>query len=339
MTSFSIHRDLNVNSIICSSNIQTPPLNLTDTGHPGDLAYDTTTNQLKYYDGVSWVSIASNATLIDSQTFITDSVDPTKRLGFDIQGTSGITTTMITAPTAARNFTLPDISGTALVSDETTGIVLINATTQLHGSNTGVQYSSTVNNRGQYRANQYGNHIGPAGFTSFKSRGSTIGSLASVLVGDDIYRVTAIGVTDNLSIPLSGSISIQTSSVPAGQGYIGTAYEVALVSEDGPSNGKRPVFRVSGEGIISLLESTSTGSHTTLPSGVVTLDGSGVFTVSNSKIPANARILLTVQPGTAPTGHIWVSNITVLTSFTITSTAGVGDSGVNVYYQIYTPLQ
>jgi hypothetical protein len=95
---------------------------------------------------------------------------------------------------------------------------------------------------------------------------------------------------------------------------------------------------MTSEGVTQLLETTSAGSHTTVPTGVVTLDVTGNITVLNSKIPANARILLTVQPGVAPTGIVYVSAITANTSFVVTSNAGAADSGVRVYYQIYVPL-
>jgi hypothetical protein len=210
----------------------------------------------------------------------------------------------------------------------------------LHGSGSGIQYSTDVASRAQIRFNQYGNNTGVPGVSTFKSRSAVFGGLTPVQPGDVIYRATAVGVTDNLSIPLSGLISVNVAAggVPAGQGYIATDYELQLVSLDGPANGRRVVYKMTSEGVQELLETTSAGSHTTVPTGVVTLNGAGSNTVLNSKIPANARILLTVQPGVAPAGVVYVSAITANTSFTITSNAGVTDSGVIVYYQIYIPL-
>jgi len=278
----------------------------------------------------------ATTTFIDSNTHIVDIIDNTKRLGFDVGGTSGTTTTLATQQTTNKIITTPDIAGTLLVSETGTEIVYIGGpTTALHGSGSGVQYSSIVSSRAQYRCNQYGNATGVPGISTFKSRGATLGSLAPVQVGDVIYRATAVGVTDNLSIPLSGLISINVNAVPVGQGYIGTDYELQLVSVDGPANGRRVVYMLDSEGRQRFLETTSPGSHTTVPSGVVTLVG-GVATVLNSKIPANARIMLTIQPGTAPLGTVYVSNITLNTSFTITST-NAGDT-CNVYYRISIPL-
>lgn len=281
-----------------------------------------------------------SGTVIDNQFLIVDAVDSTRHLQFDVQGGTNTLTTIITNSSINRTLTTPDIDGTLLVSQTGTNMVFIGATGPLHGSNSGIQYSTDFANRAQIRLNQYGNNNGIPGISTFKSRSTTIGGLAAVLPGDVIYRSTSVGVTSNLSIPLSGliSINVPVNGVPAGQGYIATEYELQLVSLDGPANGRRVVYKVTSEGNIQLLETSSAGPHTTVPSGVVTLNGAGTITVANGKIPANARILLTVQPGVAPTGQIYVSNITLNTNFTITSTAGAGDAGVNVYYQIYIPL-
>lgn len=58
-----------------------------------------------------WVFPGSGG-LIDDNTFITDSVDGTKRLGFDVAGTTGTTTTLATNATANRTITLPDANDT-----------------------------------------------------------------------------------------------------------------------------------------------------------------------------------------------------------------------------------
>ncbi len=280
-----------------------------------------------------------SGTIADNQFTIVDAVDTTKQLQFDVQGLTATVTTFITNPTLSRTLITPDIDGTLIVAQTGTNEVFIGGPTgTLHASGSGIQYSTDVASRAQIRFNQYGNNTGVPGISTFKSRSVTIGGLAPVQVGDVIYRATSVGVTDNLSIPLSGLISINVSSVPAGQGYIGTDYELQLVSVDGPANGRRVVYKMTSEGVAQLLETTSAGSHTTVPSGVVILDGTGNITVLNSKIPVNARILLTIQPGVAPTGTVYVSAITANTSFTVTSNAGAADSGVEVYYQIFVPL-
>lgn len=282
----------------------------------------------------------STYTFTDNKFFIVDAADSSKQFIFDIQGSPSTVTTFVTNPSTNRTITAPDIDGTIVVAQTGTNEVFIGSTGPLHGSNSGIQYSTTFANRAQLRTNQYGANTGIPGISTFKSRGTNIGDLAPVQAGDVIYRATAVGVTDNLSIPLSGLISVNVApgGVPAGQGYIATDYELQLVSLDGPANGRRPVYKITSEGVVQMLETTSSGPHTTVPSGVITLDSTGNFIVANSKLAANARILLTVQPGPLPTGMICVSALTANSGFTITSTAGAADAGVNVYYQIYTPL-
>jgi hypothetical protein len=224
--------------------------------------------------------------------------------------------------------------GTILAVDPATGEVWINQSGALHGSGSGVQYSSTVSSRSQYRVNQYGNNSGVPGISSFKSRGATIGSLAPVQPGDVIFRDTAVGVTDNLSIPLSGMISIivAPNGVPAGQGWIATDFEIQLVPLAGPINGRKQMFRLTSEGIFHIREAANTMA------GIATLDGTGTAVISNTQVTATTKFTLTIQDsGSVPTGFVYQSSRIIGTSFTIKSVAGAADSGVQVYYQLWEP--
>jgi hypothetical protein len=205
----------------------------------------------------------------------------------------------------------------------------------LHGSNSGIQYSSTVANRAQIRENQYGANAGVPGISSFKSRGATVGSLAGVVDGDVIFRATAVGVCpDNVSIPLSGLISI---TVPVGgsvgaNNWIATDFDIQLVPLAGPINGRKQTFKVDSEGILYVREAANKMA------GLAVLDGAGQFVVPNTRVKATTKFLLTVQDGgAAPTGTIYQSARVVGTSFTIQSSAGAGDTGVQVYYQLWEP--
>lgn len=235
----------------------------------------------------------------------------------------------------ARVWTIPDVTGTILLSDQTAGanfgIVFINQTVKDHSSNAGIQYTSDVANRAQFRGSQYGANAGIPGISTFKSRGPIGGPDLPVIVGDVIYRDTAVGVTDNLSVPLSGLISIVVESVPVGQGYIGTGYEIQLVPDTGPANGRKQAFYVSGNGIVRVKEQANAMA------GIATTGAGGTVVVANNQIKANSRILLTIQDGGAvPTAAVYVAARAVGVSFTIQSLAA-GDVGVNVYYQIYEP--
>jgi len=266
--------------------------------------------------------------------------DATKQVRFNIKGLTKTKTTIATNPSRDRKIIVPDVDGTLLVAQPITHQVFLGGTTSaLHGSNAGVQQSSRSANRAQMRLNQYGNHTGTPGITTFKSRSPILGHLAPVKSGDVLFRNTAIGVAGDLTMPASGLISINVpTSTTSVQNHIATEYELQLVSQDGPANGLRPVFKISSEGVPQLLETTSAGSHTTVPSGVATLNASGNSIVLHNKIPSNARIMLTVQPTKAPTGTMYISHITTGSSFEISSTAGAQDAGVVVYYQMYIPL-
>lgn len=200
-------------------------------------------------------------------------VDTSKKLVADLggQGTS-TTTTIKTAAQASRPFVLPDISGTALVSQDASiptseGIVFINATAKLHGSNAGIQYATGLGpsqaNRSQLRCNLYGAHNGGPGATGFKSRALTIGGLAAVLPGDPLYRITAIGVApDNTSIPLAALVTIQVPAThvpnPA-DGWQPAEFEIQLTPDQGPTNNARRSLKVTSEGELQTLRGVRAG--------------------------------------------------------------------------------
>lgn len=265
---------------------------------------------------------------------VVDTTDTTKALKFDVQGSTGIITTFVTNPTANRTLTAPDTSGTLLVSNDVTGQVFINSLTTDNGSNAGLQYSSTVANRGQVRLNQYGNNAGVPGVSTIKSRGASIGVLAPVQPGDVIFRDTAVGVTDNLTIPLSGliSITVAPNGVPAGQGWIATDYDLQLVPLAGPINGRKQAFRITSEGILHIKESANTMA------GLATLDAAGQAVIANTQVTATTKFNLTIQDGgSIPSGFVYQSARVIGTSFTIKSSTGASDSGVQVYYQLWEP--
>ena len=162
------------------------------------------------------------------------------------------------------------------------GQMFIGAGVALHGSNAGVQMSSIVANRSQYRSNQYGANNSAPGIGSFKSRGATVGSLAGVVAGDPLFRITAVGVApDNASIPLAAFITVQVPSafVPAGQAFVPSEFEMQLVPLAGPINSRRAVFKVTSEGESQMLRGVRAGganvTPATLDTGALRSCGSG----------------------------------------------------------------
>jgi hypothetical protein len=74
----------------------------------------------------------------------------------------------------------------------------------------------------------------------------------------------------------------------------------------------------------------------TIKVGTGTLSGgSGALTVSDGFIKANSIVFYAVQPTTAPVGRLYVSAKSN-GAFTITSTSGSTDNGVQVGYTIYS---
>lgn len=224
--------------------------------------------------------------------------------------------------------------------------LLVGLTGRDNGSSAGIQLASTTANQSQYRSSQYGGHTGNPGMSTFKSRGSTVGALEPVQVGDVIFGATAVGVTSNRSIPLSGLIQLITTAVPDAAGWIGTDFAVELVSRNGPANGRRRVFRITSEGVPQLYEQRTVMSQLQDgAAGLATIVGSGgSVTVANANVTADSRFTLTIQdsaalPPPVPVASVYVSARSVGTSFTI-STIGPTPNppGLVIYWQIWEPV-
>jgi hypothetical protein len=248
---------------------------------------------------------------------INDNIDPTKFLNVELSGqATGTTQTIVTTATVTRPFRLPDISGTAVVMQDSTGKVYmgIGVTGDVVPSNAGIQYSTLTANRAQLRANQFGANIAGPGATGFKSRGLVIGgqltpgAFVGCIAGDLLYRITAIGVAPNDSdVPLAGTVSIQ---VPPGfvppaapnNNYLPTEYEVALVALAGPINGKRVVHLVTSEGETQTLRGLRAGgpstASTNLSTGAFWSSGNGD---PNGAVTGNKGDLWSRQDGGAAT--------------------------------------
>jgi len=229
-----------------------------------------------------------------------------------------------------------DDSATPIITsfiDRLLGRMYLGAGVSQHGSNAGFQVNSIIANRGAARFNQYGANAGVPGVTGFKSRGATVGSLAKVVAGDTLWRATAIGVADDnatLGIAATLGINVPVGGVPAGQSWVATDYVLELQPLAGPVNGRKQAFKVDSEGIVYVKESANTMA------GIATIGAGGNIVVANTRVTATTRFQLTAQDGgSVPTGSPFVVSRVVGTSFTIQSTAGAADSGVNVYYQLF----
>jgi len=211
-------------------------------------------------------------------------------------------------------------------------------------SNAGMQYSSTFANRAQLRLNQFGNQEGVnvPGLSAFKSRGTTVGAIDSVIDGDVLFRVTAVGVAPNpplFDVPLTGLISINVpkpgGSVP-GNNWVAGEFEIELVPLEGPINGRKRVFKITSQGVPCLRETAAVAAPSNgKAAAVVALGAGGTLVILNSYVKAGTRFTLTVQDGgPAPVGSVYVAARVAGTGFTISSTSAL-DVGVLVYYQLW----
>jgi len=220
-------------------------------------------------------------------------------------------------------------------------VLLINMATPFPASNAGIQYSSDyAGARAGARFNCFGNHNGLANITGFKSRGA-MGAYGACADGDVLLRLTAIGVTGNgLDVPLAGMLSFV---VPTGGTFaqsLSPNLEVRLATS--VTNSIRAVWEVEGlSGDLTMKvagERIKVKEGANAMQGVAVLDGTGNFTVNNTLVTANTRIAYWVQDGgPAPAGQVYPSARVVATSFTLTSTAGAGDAGLVVAWQLWEP--
>ena len=67
------------------------------------------------------IATLTNKNLSDSTTAIVDVTDPTKRIAFDVMGTTNTTTTLFSSQTANRSLTLPDATGTLAIQSGALG--------------------------------------------------------------------------------------------------------------------------------------------------------------------------------------------------------------------------
>jgi hypothetical protein len=278
---------------------------------------------------------------LDSQFEIDHAGDATRKLKTDlVNQTTGTTVTIMPQGTVSRPFRLPDISGTALVAEDATGLILWGQLVKDQGSNAGIQYSTLTSNRAAFRAAQYGANGGVPGVVGFKSRGLTVGALLSVAAGDVLWRATAIGVTGNDAlIPLAGTIGFEVPAVDGiFPGSISPDFVIAMAKD--VTNSRRTTWYF--QGYSGNLCMALPGSQIQLKEGadamqgLGTTAGDGSVTVLNNLVTPDTRIMFSIQEGPAPLGIFYVSARVPGVSFTIAST-NLGDNGRNVAWQLWEP--
>lgn len=79
----------------------------------GTIVYDTTASQTFIWTGTAWLSISGSA--VDSTFFITDNVDPTKRLRFEVSSVAPGTTRVITMADRDLDLAAPTFESVAVL--------------------------------------------------------------------------------------------------------------------------------------------------------------------------------------------------------------------------------
>ena len=225
------------------------------------------------------------------------------------------------------------------------GALYINQLGPLGGSTSPVQMSQ-VTKSSAIRLAQYGAIAATANVGFFRSRGATIGALASCNVGDSLMNLTASGVcSDGVSVPLAAIFDATIPATGLFASSIAADFRWQLARD--VINSRRVVWTMQGmtgdlimgpkaasatqEGRIRVKEGVNAMQ------GMTTTGPGGTIVVPNTLITANTRIALTWQDGgSAPLGTPWPRARTLGVDFTIQST-NVLDVGVNVFWQLWEP--
>jgi len=315
---------------LLSSGGATPDISITNGTAPGDVLT---------WNGAAWVAAAGGAPAL-SAVLAVGNTSGANDILLDAGQQLDVNAALGLLSLGTVNAKLIALGNKVAVLADSDPMILVNQGGATFISNAGVQYSTKRANRAQFRGNQFGaNNAGP-GATGFKSRGVNIGDMASVVAGDLLYRITAIGVpADNASVPLAALISLQVPTAGVGTNYVASELELQLVPLEGPTNGATVMFKITSQGVPVLRETDLPPVAPPVPNrrvaGLATLDGLGQLLILNPNVKAGTRITLTVQDGgTLATGNVQVVARVVGTSFTIASSV-VTDAGAIVYWQLW----
>lgn len=175
----------------------------------------------------------------------------------------------------------------------------------------------------------------PSGFVQIQGgiSGATISGQVQIngglIFGDIIINDGATVSAVNVFIlggtfKLNGNSSLKTlSTINPSSGYV-----------DGTPNGSgTPTWYTDYS---SNEDYTGTLNKTGFIDGLALLDVTGQVIIPNINVTANTKFILSIQDGgSIPTGSIYQSARNVGIDFTVKSTAGAADSGVQVYYQLF----
>lgn len=302
-----------------------PPLVVGNFVQSVGVAKNSTTLIVNLESSIINAAPPSGYPVSDAVFGIKNAVDPTKLLTANLAGQgAGTTATITTTAVVSRPFRLPNISGTAVVQQDATGLVLMGSDVVLHASTAGMQFSTLTLNEAQLRENQYGNNAGVPGIAGFKSRGLTIGALLSIAASDVLFRASALGVAPNLTVQTAGLISLQVpaSFVPAAQAFIPGEYELQLVSAAGT---QQVVAKVTSEGETQTLRGVRAGGPGVLPAalGAGTLWSSGTGSPEGLVVGSPGDLWSNTSGGAGATVYEKISGVATNTGWSPVVSANV----------------
>jgi len=245
----------------------------------------------------------SNKSLVDTSTRIVDSVDPTIRVAFSVEGTTGTTTTIASSQTANRTLTLPDATDTLV----------------------GQAASATLSNKSLVDASTHiVDDVDPTIRIRFDAAGTT-GTTTTIVSSQTVDRTLTLPDTtgtllaDNSTATLSNKNLVDTST--------------HIVDSVTPTI--RIGFDAAGTaGTTTTLTSSQTANRTlTLPDATDTLVGAATAATLSGKslVDASTRIVDDVDPtirirfdaaGTTSTTTTIVSSQTANRTLTLPDTTG-----------------
>jgi len=279
--------------------------------------------------GTTATQTLTNKSLSDSTTFIVDVADATKRLQFDIGGTTNITGTFATAFTTAKTVTFQDVAGTVYVSGGT-DVTLADGGTNasLTAVNGGVVYStaSALAISAAGSAGQILRSAGAAAPTWSTATYPATTTANQILYSSAANTIGEITTANNQVLVTNGS------GVPAFSGTLPSGVTASSLTSFGTSptltTPTIDTINVSGASVASALW------NTTLTTGSISMGGAlttGSVNIANGTALAAGSVNIASGAGTGnKTVNIGTSATSGTTAITIGSTSGATSTvGIN----------
>ena len=290
--------------------------------------------------GKATTDVLTNKSLSDSTTFVVDNADNTKRLQFDVTGTTGITGILQTAFTTAKTIAFPDTAGTVVVNPMTTAgdIILAGASgvpgRLAIGTNTYVLTSNGTTASWAAPTGGFSNPMTTLGDVIYGGASGTATRLAGSAVNGQYFLTE--NVTGSASVApvwqastgtalsnvvLATTPTITTPKIDTINTTTGAAATPALWGD--VTSGSITIGNAIAAGTIQV-GGTAVGSSGTLNilTGATTSGTKAINIGTNGSTGSTTTIIIGTTTGTAPT-------ITLNGAITASSTLTISGSTIN----------